>query len=107
MREFDWLDLSNFKCRQGSQLLFLRNLGKLYESVGLKQQSSVLVLDPETGTTLKNIPMEGHLFGEGLTYYKGKLIQLTYKAKTGFVYDVQHLDDEPETFKFETTTLVK
>lgn len=78
--------------------------GKLYESVGLNKQSAVLVLDPETGRTLDTIEMEGKYFGEGLTYYHGQLIQLTYKAETGFVYDADNLKGKPHPFTYETTT---
>lgn len=78
--------------------------GKLYESVGLEDQSAVLVLDPDTGKTLETINMESQFFGEGLTYYHGQLIQLTYKALTGFVYDANNLTRTPHQFKYKTTT---
>ena len=78
--------------------------GKLYESVGLNKQSAVLELDPETGETLKNYPMDSQYFGEGLTYCQGKLIQLTYKKLKGFVYDINNLDKPPTEFDFDTTT---
>ena len=78
--------------------------GKLYESVGLNKQSAVLVLDPDTGETLETIQMDSQYFGEGLTYYDGKLIQLTYKAQTGFVYDARDLSKKPEPFDYKTTT---
>ena len=48
--------------------------------------------------------MEAKYFGEGLTYVNGKLIQLTYTAKKGFIYKVDNLGGEPETFDFNTTT---
>jgi len=78
--------------------------GKLYESVGLNKQSAILVLDENTGETLETYPMASKYFGEGLTYYKGLLIQLTYKARKGFMYDVNHLDSPPREFDFDTTT---
>jgi glutaminyl-peptide cyclotransferase len=79
-------------------------LGRLFESVGLKHESKLLELDPATGETLKTILMDSQIFGEGLTYCKGKLIQLSYKARKGFVYDAADLDKKPETFAFDTTT---
>ncbi|CAB9517135.1 Glutamine cyclotransferase [Seminavis robusta] len=78
--------------------------GKLYESVGLQGASFVLQLDPDTGETIKSVRMSGKLFAEGLTYCHGKLYQLTYKAKQGFIYDINDLDKKPETFTYDTTT---
>jgi glutaminyl-peptide cyclotransferase len=79
-------------------------LGRLFESVGLRHESALLEVDPDTGETLKNVPMDKQIFAEGLTYCKGKLIQLSYKAQKGFVYDATDLDKNPETFHFDTTT---
>lgn len=78
---------------------------KLYESVGLKGQSNVLVLDPNTGDTLQTYKMKSKYFGEGLTYDgHGHLYQLTYKAKLGFIYDIHDLSAPPKEFRYETTT---
>lgn len=81
-----------------------RMSGHLYESIGLNQRSALLELDPDTGKTLQTIPMEGIYFGEGLTVVNDKLVQLTYKRKTGFVYDINNLQATPQQFKYETTT---
>jgi glutamine cyclotransferase len=78
--------------------------GVLYESVGMNDHSAVLVLDPATGDTLERYDMGKQYFAEGLTYVDGKLIQLTYKEKTGFVYNTSNLKQKPQTFKFQTTT---
>jgi glutamine cyclotransferase len=49
--------------------------------------------------------MESNYFGEGLTLFDNdtKLIQLTYKENTGFVYDSISLEIL-QTFQYETTT---
>lgn len=78
--------------------------GKLYESVGLWKESALLVLDPETGSTLERYPMDSKYFAEGLTYVNGKLIQLTYKYREGFIYDANNLAAKPTKFKFNCTT---
>jgi glutamine cyclotransferase len=78
--------------------------GRLYESVGMNGQSAILELDPSTGETIERIDMEQKYFGEGLTYVDGKLIQLTYKHKTGFIYDTADLKIPPRTFTYSTTT---
>ena len=59
--------------------------GRLFESVGLYRQSNVRELDPQTGETIDAWPMAAQYFAEGLTYVDGKLLQLTYKRKTGFM----------------------
>ena len=78
--------------------------GFLYESTGLKGGSSIRTLDPTTGKIIHSYPMDKKYFGEGLTYVNGKLYQLTYKMKTGFIFDAYDLSKKPETFSFQTTT---
>ena len=78
--------------------------GRLFESIGLYHHSQLRELDPETGVVVGNILMDGKYFGEGLTYVDGKLIQLTYRRNTGFVYDFNNLEAPPATFKFHTQT---
>lgn len=77
---------------------------QLYESIGMRMSSALLVLDTETGETLERYPMESKYFGEGLTCVGDRLIQLTYKRKTGFIYDRKNLQKDPATFSFDTTT---
>jgi glutamine cyclotransferase len=77
--------------------------GVLYESIGLNGQSSLLVLDAFTGTTKSSFDIDAKYFGEGLTYMNGKLVQLTWKSGTGFVYDTDDLAAKPSTFQFSTT----
>lgn len=61
--------------------------GLLYESTGLNGQSSLRVIDFKTGEIFENKPLDNAYFGEGLTILKDKIIQLTWKAMQGFVYD--------------------
>jgi glutamine cyclotransferase len=77
--------------------------GILYESTGMNGRSSVRVLDPATGQVMESYPMSPQLFGEGMTFMNDRLVQLTYKAKTGFIYNANNLTEEPETFPFSTT----
>uniref|UniRef100_A0A7S1UM59 Glutamine cyclotransferase n=1 Tax=Grammatophora oceanica TaxID=210454 RepID=A0A7S1UM59_9STRA len=78
------------------------NDGILYESTGLNGQSSVRILDQETGDIKKKIKMEHRFFGEGMTFYKDKLVQITWKLHTGFVYDTANLDEPPTQFTFDS-----
>lgn len=61
--------------------------GHLYESTGLNGQSSLREEDLETGRVLKEIDVPSRYFAEGLTNWGSTLVQLTWKAHIGFVYD--------------------
>ena len=61
--------------------------GYLYESTGQRGHSSVRKLDVKTGAILQKYELEDQYFGEGLTYFRDQLIQLTWQSFTGFVYD--------------------
>lgn len=60
--------------------------GYLYESTGLEGKSSLRKVDLETGDVLKRLNLSDDLFGEGLTRFGDRLIQLTWKNETGIVY---------------------
>ena len=61
--------------------------GHLYESTGLNGHSSLRMVDLETGRTLQDFPVPSRYFAEGLTTWGTTLVQLTWQAHTGFVYD--------------------
>ncbi|HTV07231.1 MAG TPA: glutaminyl-peptide cyclotransferase [Acidobacteriaceae bacterium] len=61
--------------------------GHLYESTGLNGQSTLREEDLETGRVIREISIPAQYFGEGLTNWGDTLIQLTWKAHLGFVYD--------------------
>jgi len=69
--------------------------GQLYESTGasenLPQTKSLFgTVDPTTGKiTTKAALDSSQYFGEGIAFLNGKVFQLTYKNKTGFIYDVK------------------
>jgi glutaminyl-peptide cyclotransferase len=75
--------------------------GHLYESTGLNGKSSVRLVDLETGKTLQHHDLPAEYFGEGLTVWNNRLVQLTWKSKTGFVYDVFSFAIE-KTFHYDT-----
>ena len=78
--------------------------GVLFESTGLEGGSSIRTLNAATGEIIHSYPLEKKYFGEGLTYVNGKLYQLTYKRKTGFIFNATDLSKPPETFSYNTTT---
>lgn len=63
--------------------------GKLYESTGNHKQSWIGIIDVKSGKPDKKIILEDQYFGEGITILNNKIYQLTYKTKTGFVYDLK------------------
>jgi glutamine cyclotransferase len=60
--------------------------GALYESTGLYGRSSVRRVDLKSGTPQLIRPLAGQFFAEGLTAFGDRLIQLTWRSGTAFVY---------------------
>jgi len=76
----------------------------LYLSTGLYGRSNVREISKTDGTQiLDNIQLSNKYFGEGLAFYKDKLIQLTWKEDTGFVYETKPELKLIKTFTFSTT----
>jgi glutaminyl-peptide cyclotransferase len=63
--------------------------GFLYESTGETGQSSLRRVDLETGKVIQKVDLAPEYFGEGLTIFRGKIYQLTWLSKIGFVYDLK------------------
>ena len=62
--------------------------GFIYEGTGLYGRSSLRKVDLETGNIILQYNLANDLFGEGITIFNDKIYQLTWKAKTGFIYDL-------------------
>jgi glutaminyl-peptide cyclotransferase len=63
--------------------------GYLYESTGIAGQSTLRKVALQTGEVLQRISLPSQYFGEGLTIFQGKIYQLTWLSKKGFVYDLR------------------
>jgi len=61
--------------------------GGLYESTGLLGRSSLRKVDLRTGAVLQIHRLPAQLFGEGITIFGERLIQLTWQSGVGLVYD--------------------
>lgn len=95
-----------------TQGLMLHN-GVLYEGTGLNGQSYIRIVDIKTGDILQQHALAAKYFGEGITYYDdpnvatgrnaGRLIQITWQEKTGFIYDSDTLQ-VLEEFTYDTHT---
>jgi glutamine cyclotransferase len=58
-----------------------------YESTGLEGRSTLRRNEFPSGKVLKSVSLASDLFGEGLALVGDRLVQLTWKAHRGFVYD--------------------
>ena len=65
--------------------------GVLYESTGLYGQSTLRKLDPATGQVLQSVALDSDLFGEGLAYYEGELVQLTWLENVALVWSLPEM----------------
>lgn len=61
--------------------------GHLYESTGINGQSTLRMVDIETGRILQNQPVDAKYFAEGLTDWGSTLVQLTWQSHLALVYD--------------------
>jgi glutamine cyclotransferase len=60
----------------------------LYESTGQNGQSTIRKVELDTGRVVQQRRLEDRYFGEGLTDWKDRLVQLTWQTNVGFVYDL-------------------
>lgn len=68
--------------------------GQLYESTGspgdMPQTKSLFgILDTVTGKIAEKAEIDRRYFGEGICFLNGKVYQLTYQTKIGFIYDAK------------------
>ncbi len=61
--------------------------GELYEGTGLNGRSSIRRVELATGKVLQQHDLPWEYFGEGITLWGDKLIQLTWTSGIAFVYD--------------------
>ena len=65
--------------------------GFLYEGTGMKGSSAVRKVELETGKVVQEDKLHPQYFGEGITIAQGKVFQLTWQDRSGFVYDAKTL----------------
>jgi glutaminyl-peptide cyclotransferase len=63
----------------------------LYKGTGLKGRSSLRKVHLETGEVVQRVDLAPEFFGEGITVFKNKVIQLTWQSQIGFVYNLSNL----------------
>ena len=64
----------------------------LYEGTGLYGNSSIRKVEIETGKAIQIRNLSEDFFGEGITIFNDKIIQLTWKSKIGFIYDKESFE---------------
>ena len=75
--------------------------GKMYESTGHFENSSLRITDIKTGNVIRKHMMgTSKIFGEGITIFQDKIYQLTWKNNLVNVYDVENIDKPLQTFKW-------
>jgi glutaminyl-peptide cyclotransferase len=62
--------------------------GFLYESTGIEGKSSVRKIRLADGKVVRQRALASKYFGEGIIAWKGRLMELTWKAGVGFTYDL-------------------
>jgi len=65
--------------------------GNLYEGTGQEGQSNVRKVDLASGKVLLQTNNAKDVFGEGITLINGKIYQLSWRNRKGFVYDAKTL----------------
>lgn len=73
--------------------------GVLYEGTGQRGASTLRKTDYRSGVVTKKIALEPHYFGEGITFFNGKIFQLTWQEKIGFIYNAETMEKE-STFNY-------
>ena len=63
--------------------------GFLYESTGLNGKSSIRKVKLETGEVVQQRNLGREYFGEGITFWKDDLFELTWTSEIAFVYDAK------------------
>jgi glutamine cyclotransferase len=61
--------------------------GFLFEGTGLFAQSTLRKVELETGRVIEIIYLPDQYFGEGITIFNNRIIQLTWRSQKGFVYE--------------------
>lgn len=66
--------------------------GVLYEGTGIRNRSSIRKIELESGDILQMHNLSSEYFGEGITIYQDKILQLTWRSNLGFVYDKESFE---------------
>ncbi len=74
--------------------------GHLFEGTGRYGESALRRVDLATGRVEQETRLEPRLFGEGITMWRGRIVQLTWRERLGLIYDAVTFQRQG-TFRFE------
>lgn len=74
--------------------------GLLYESTGLRGQTSLRQVDLESGRVRRRVNLPMPYFGEGIAVIEDRIYMLTWQEQTGFVFD-RHTFEVLDRFTYE------
>lgn len=66
--------------------------GQLYESTGEKGHSTIRKIDLKSGKVTQSANLSSQYFGEGIGLMNDKIYMLSWKARTGFIFDKNSLE---------------
>jgi glutamine cyclotransferase len=78
-----------------TQGLVVAGSNAFFESVGQYGHSELREVDMMSGRVVRSTPLASEYFGEGLTLFRGKLIQLTWRENIALVYNLESFDRGP------------
>lgn len=78
-----------------TQGLFYDN-GRLYESTGLYEKSSLRILDAATGAIVEKLPV-ARVFAEGCARLGNELYQITWREQIAYIYSFPGLKEQRTT----------
>jgi glutamine cyclotransferase len=61
--------------------------GFVFEGTGIYGQSKLRKVDLISGKVIIETALREEFFGEGITFFKNRIYQLTWKSQQGFIYD--------------------
>ncbi|MEZ6054409.1 MAG: glutaminyl-peptide cyclotransferase [Planctomycetaceae bacterium] len=70
--------------------------GRLFEGTGQYGKSSLREVDLKTGRVLRHVNLQDKIFGEGITLWDDSIVQLTWKQRRAYSFDL-------DTFNYEKT----
>lgn len=73
----------------------------LYEGTGLYGESTLRRVELTTGKVRQQHDLADDYFGEGITVFQDRIVQLTWKSNVGFVYDRTSFE-QLDTFTYPT-----
>lgn len=76
--------------------------GTLYEGTGLMGRSSLRKVDLKSGTVIEQVNLTPDYFGEGITLFNNRIIQLTWQSGRGFIWGIDNSFTPIKEYRYPT-----